>query len=102
MVLKNNLLVTLLLIFLFVIAILSAATLATQTILGYTGFSKLNHQPDNIRLAGICDNNYLSEKYGVSLVVALRITFICTWVVVVGTGICLVGLMNLFCGCCKN
>ena len=63
MTIKNSVSITCLLIFLFLIALLATAAIATQIILGYTGFSFLNNKNNLITLAHGCSHPYFIQKY---------------------------------------
>lgn len=64
---KNNAILTLLLVFLVVASIIAAVALATSIILGYTGFEALNNKAGQITFRGACNHQYFVDKYQVAL-----------------------------------
>ena len=102
MLIKNSVTVTCLLFFLFLIALLAVATLATQIILGYSGFSQLNSKPNLITLNSPCSNRYFIEKYAVGGVDSMKISFVCVVAVTLLIALVLFGVVSYICGCCKS
>ena len=102
MLIKNSVTVTCLLFFLFLIALLAVATLATQIILGYSGFSQLNSKPNLITLHSGCSNSYFIEKYAVGGVDSMKISFVCVVIVTLLIALVLFGVVSYICGCCKS
>ena len=99
MFIKNSATLTLLILSLFIIALFSAATLATQLILGYTPFQELGPQNDPIVINSPCTHIYFIEKYSDGKKARIAVSFICVFITLITTILVLLGVIIFICGC---
>jgi uncharacterized membrane protein len=99
---KNNVVLTLLVLFLIIASIIAAVALATSIILGYTAFETFNSKPGLITFRGTCNHQYFLSKYQEALSSSMKIGFIGMCVAFVVSILALLIVITFTCGCTNS
>jgi hypothetical protein len=96
---KNRVSVTLLLLFLFLSILITAIALTIESILGYTGFKRLNYDSYGVLLRDDCKEEFFLQKYGGVREIRTQIGYIAT---VSASFFGVIGIFVIICYICSK